>query len=318
MTDKVGAFLGEMRQLVAELYRPKLEDHGWKHSIRERCQHLANQLGHLREVYLAQKQTHPRTIQDLRNMLQSFATELAGQYSSYRLREMRMTLAQAYEELALQIRHSSASDQWMRTNTRAIRIPRTARSIFHAFNGLCFVLLYQFVLNRSQVLTLMLAFAGFFTFIEVVRRLYQPCNDFLVDKLFGQIARPQERYKITSATFYYAGLTVIAFLAPRIPVCLAILVLAIGDPAASIFGSRWRGKRFYNDKSWVGSLAFFLSSLTMTLLYLTIFSSGGFGTKLLAATTVSLVGAVVELFSDRVDDNFSVPVACALAGMIFF
>ncbi len=112
------------------------------------------------------------------------------------------------------------------------------------------------------------------------------------------------------------ALTIITFLAPKTAVGLGVLVLAIGDPVASALGSRYGKIRLANDKSLIGSLAFFSSATLACFAYLTMVSPMRSLSALGLAAAVAGIGAVVELFADKVDDNFSIPMACALSATL--
>ena len=92
-------------------------------------------------------------------------------------------------------------------------------------------------------------------------------------------------------------------------------MLAFGDPIASAIGYRWGRYRFKNGKSLVGSLAFLLASWTVLTIYLATFAAMPVPEWLLLAAVMGLAGAMVEVLVDKIDDNFTIPVASTLAGM---
>jgi dolichol kinase len=202
---------------------------------------------------------------------------------------------------------------------RSLRLPKTARSVLHVAAGLGGVLLYQFVLSQAQALTILASLLAVFTGLEISRRFSQRFNDFMVYRVFGAISRPQERYRINSASYYLLALTLITWLTPRPAACAAVLVLAFGDPTASWIGNRWGRLRLANDKSLEGSLAFFGISAPVLFAYLLLVMGQMSAMQcLLAAASICAVGTLVELFSHDLDDNFTVPVACALTGLLWF
>ena len=89
-------------------------------------------------------------------------------------------------------------------------------------------------------------------------------------------------------------------------------------PGASC-GARWGRIRLYNDKSLLGSAVFFAAGSIVSTIYLALAVAPMSPLRMIAiATSVSLVGTVVELFSDRLDDNFTIPVTCAAMAMLWF
>ncbi len=75
--------------------------------------------------------------------------------------------------------------------------------------GLTGAILYYFVLTRIQALAILVAIFLVFGVLEITRRFSGRWNDYLVDKVFGAIARPSERYRVNSSTFYVMALIII-------------------------------------------------------------------------------------------------------------
>ena len=123
--------------------------------------------------------------------------------------------------------------------------------------GLTGAILYYFVLTRIQALAILVAIFLVFGVLEITRCFSGRWNDYLVDKVFGAIARPSERYRVNSSTFYVMALIIIVLFLPKLPVIAAVLVLAFADPAASLIGKRWGRLTLFRDKTLAGSLAFF-------------------------------------------------------------
>ncbi|GAO28619.1 diacylglycerol/polyprenol kinase family protein [Geofilum rubicundum] len=100
---------------------------------------------------------------------------------------------------------------------------------------------------------------------------------------------------------------------------LAMLILAISDPAAALLGLNVEkfngqikliGHRF--DKTWLGSAAFFSSSLIISLIAL-YFNRELFDIKTFyVALSVALVSTLAELFSWRGSDNLTIPLSVIL------
>ena len=90
---------------------------------------------------------------------------------------------------------------------------------------------------------------------------------------------------------------------------VGVLVLAVGDSFSTLIG-KLLGKTpvFYNEeKSWEGSLAFFLSSYIVLV----------FVMDLREALFLSLSGALLESFKLRLDDNLTLPIfATSLAYLV--
>ena len=131
--------------------------------------------------------------------------------------------------------------------------------------------------------------------------------------------RPHERFQVNSASYYFFGLFLSALLFPKEAVLMGVLILGFGDPVASLVGQRYGRLKLYGEKSLAGSLAFLASGTLVafiyTLIYMDSFSIMG---KLGLCFFVALVGAAAELFTKKIDDNFTIPVACSMAGAFIF
>ncbi|MBN2496229.1 MAG: hypothetical protein JXR96_16670 [Deltaproteobacteria bacterium] len=317
LETSLSALALDLRQFVANLHRPQL-DAAWLGHARRRCQELAERVGRLRDQLAAHRQAVPQAFSEMRATLARFAGELGGRVSRGQLQQMRLALSRRYEDLLAQLRSLKMWRPELSRRIRSLRLPSWSRSAFHATMGAVGVLLYQFVLDRPTTLWIIAGLLSIFAGLDIARRFSSRFNDLLVDRLFGAIVRPQERYRIPSSTWYLLALAVVVLACPRPAACAAVLVLAFADPTASIVGSRWGRTRLANDKSLQGSLAFFSTGLLAAAAYLLLEGSLGWAQSMLAASSMAVVGTFVELFSDRLDDNFSVPVACALTGLLFF
>jgi dolichol kinase len=316
--DAVQNLAADFRQFVASLGNPRLGDRAWVKSMQERCRELSRRFGQLRDSLAARRENIPAMITDLRATLRSFGKDLADRYNSKRLQDVQAALVRRYEDFVAYMHKAKIWGAGVRPRFRSLRLPKAARSVFHAVIALSAVVLYQFVLTQTQAVIILLSLLSVFTVLEVSRRFSPRFNDFMVYKVFGAISRPQERYKTNSASYYLLALVIITLLTPHTAVCLAVLVLGFGDPVASFVGSRWGKYRLANDKSLIGFLSFFAVSLLASLAYLVMATSLPWSQIALIAGCIAMVGALVELFSHKFDDNFTIPVACALTGLIWF
>ena len=178
------------------------------------------------------------------------------------------------------------------------------RKLLHSFFGLILisVLFYSGRKNLIILLSLMLLLGS----IMVVWRLQG--RQIPVAGWFEEtFERENVRFPGYGAFWYVVGTLLAAlFLGNPDEIAAAILTLAAGDSAATIFGVRGRHPLPYNRcKTIEGSIAFFVFSLTAFLFV------GWMGVALAALT------AVVESLPLPVDDNLTIPVAAALFFIIF-
>jgi len=69
----------------------------------------------------------------------------------------------------------------------------------------------------------------------------------------------------------------------------------------------------------LGVAAFILVSFAATTAFLFLIANDlTVGSKLSLALAVSLGGAVAELFSERIDDNLTIPILCAEIASLWF
>lgn len=97
---------------------------------------------------------------------------------------------------------------------------------------------------------------------------------------------------------------------------LPMLVLAISDPLAGFFGvsitignSKIRIFSRTLEKTYAGSLTFFISSLLISIIALSIRNWYLGMETFLLAVAVALVGTIVEMLSPKGSDNLSVPLS---------
>ena len=130
--------------------------------------------------------------------------------------------------------------------------------------------------------------------------------------MFGAISRPREMYRINGATWYTFAVLTVLLAFPMRAAEIGIIILALADPAATLAGRRWGRRRIWRDKSFVGAGTFFVVAWVIGLVFSLIVPGGPVGSeRLIMATVVALVGVIAEVFTERIDDNYTVPVLCA-------
>jgi dolichol kinase len=298
----------ELRQFVLNLQRPELADQRWFRMARQRGLELADQVQGLRQRLGTTHQTLANLLADLYRILHTCAEELRQCCAVPRLRQLCRSLARKYEDVVRELRHEPVAH-----DLRALRLPKLARAGFHVFMGVVAVFLYQVVLTWGQAMVAMGSVVALGFVLEVGRRLSPWLNGLLVDHLFRHIIRPRERYQVNSATYMVVAMLLIGLTLPQPAVCAAILVLALGDPIASLVGQRWGRVRLANDKTLVGCLAFFVTSMVVTSTYFLWAVPDSVPRLLGVAFLISMVGTITELKTTRLDDNFTIPVVCAVS-----
>jgi dolichol kinase len=179
------------------------------------------------------------------------------------------------------------------------------RKFFHLI-PLVFPLASTFGLLGRTHLLLILGVAALFTLcLDTARRKYRPIGKAFAG-IFGSFLRWGERENPVASTYFFVGMFLSLLFFPTPIAAASMYILIVGDTMAAIVGMAWGRTRIWG-KSLEGSLAFFLSSLAILLVF------GRLDLSIVFAG--ALVGTFVELLPLPVNDNLTIPV---LAGLSMF
>ncbi|MDP2270152.1 MAG: hypothetical protein Q8N23_10095 [Archangium sp.] len=213
-------------------------------------------------------------------------------------------LQPAYIELAKRLKAESI-------HVPSLRPTNYARNVFHVMTAVSVVALLEFMNNPPLVLAIAAFFAAAAWSTELARRL-SPRMNVLVMKVFNPVAHPHEVQRVNSATWYTTALLLLASTQSTLLCVTGVVVLGIGDPIAALVGRRFGRIKLLHGRSLEGTVAFAISATVATFVAFLIFhSSLGLAMALGLAAAASIAGALAELFSLRVDDNFSIPLSAA-------
>lgn len=245
-----------------------------------------------------------RSLKGIARPLDELCSRLArGDSARAAFTTFRTCAAPRYEAFVTRLRA-------MRVEAPSLRPRNMARSTFHTLSALvavlCIVLAPWVVVQGIAV--------SFFVFswtLEIGRRYSESLRG-LSMKLFGRFIHPHEHVRVNSATWYASALVIIAFTFSPMACALGVAALGFGDPAAAWVGRRWGRTRLRAARSLQGTIAFVAVTFAVTgLLLFLVPSDLSFGVKLGLAAVASVTGAVAELFSGRIDDNFAIPTVVA-------
>ncbi|MEO0224478.1 MAG: hypothetical protein ABIL76_05240 [candidate division WOR-3 bacterium] len=121
--------------------------------------------------------------------------------------------------------------------------------------------------------------------------------------IFGSILKKNEISDWTGATYLAISYALINVLFEKEIVIFSLIVLAICDPIAAIFGTYIRPNIRIYKKSINGLIGFYISGIIISLL---LFENISLFSKILAV----LISGIVEVFTP-IDDNLSVPLTTA-------
>jgi dolichol kinase len=310
--------IDSLRRYLDEIETPRLGDGAWRERIRTAGSDLKARLAALGPALRERQSELQAAVERVGVQLDAYSDALAAHPDVAVVRGRLADLHRGYEELLLELKARRVARAAALASSRQLKPRNYARNAFHAMNGIVAAVMYELVLSREQAMWVLGSILAVFGTLEITRRFSDRWNDFLVDKLFGAISRPSERYRVNSATIYLIALILIVAVFPREAVGAAVLILGLGDPAASIIGKRWGRRKLFRDKSLAGSLGFAGVSFAAVAVYFTLADAvAGTAATLGVAAVLAVVGAVTELLSSRIDDNFSIPVVCAAVAALF-
>jgi dolichol kinase len=194
----------------------------------------------------------------------------------------------------------------------AARPTNVTRTLLHVASGLLSVALVHLVTSRAWLIAIPGTVAVAAWSMEIARRQSGAINDRLM-VFFKRIAHPGERYRVNSSTWYATALTLLAAFATPRAAEVGILVLAVGDPAAGVIGRSIGRIPLRANRSLEGTLGFVLVAGLLVVAWLLAFDHLTVATALIVAFTAAAAGALAELGSTELDDNFTIPLVSACA-----
>jgi len=158
--------------------------------------------------------------------------------------------------------------------------------------------------------------AGTFWVLEALRRPFPRFNVLLM-RFFRPIAHTAEAHRVNSATWYMTALTLLALTQSTFLCVVGVAVLGFADPAASFFGRRWGRVPLVRGRTLEGTVGFVVAgTIVATAALQLVGPRPTLGLALLVAFASALAGAVAELLSRRLDDNFTIPLVSATTAFV--
>lgn len=219
----------------------------------------------------------------------------------------RKQLQHAYEAL-------SVSLQAWSVHVPSLRPTNHTRNVFHAMMGVGCVLLVEEVLRGQALWLPPLVFAVTFWCLEGMRNFNAHARALLL-WIFKTIAHPHERYRVNSATWFTTALVIVGYLFEPMICAVAVIILALADPAAAVIGRRFGKIKLVNGRTLEGSSAFFVVGSLAAIAVLAIWHGELSPLSMIAiAVGAALPATLVELYTRLLDDNLAVPVSAAVGG----
>lgn len=221
----------------------------------------------------------------------------------------KKTLQPAYEAMALSLRAQ-------KIHVPTLRPTNWARSVFHVAGAALAILLIEYLPTALLLTCAAAAYAGTFWTLEIARRRSAAANVALM-KFFKPLAHAHEAARVNSSTWYASALVLLTLTRSPVLCLVAVAILGIGDPMAAFIGRRYGRIKLLHGRSLEGTLAFFVSGTVVAVGLLRLFHPAlGLGLSLGISVAAAAFGAIAEVLSLRIDDNFSVPLAAALGGAL--
>ena len=209
----------------------------------------------------------------------------------------------AYESLAAWLRSAALP-------APSLRPTNYTRNIFHVGSALAALLVIVLSPSRGWIIAAAATLFGAAWTMEAARRTSPQINERLM-RLFGKVAHAHERHRVNSSTWYGTALLILSLWSAPAVSAIAVAVLGIGDPVAALVGRRFGRTRLRAGRSLEGSLGFTVTASLVAFAIATVLLPGTVGVHLIVALVAGLSGAVVEIFSTRVDDNLTIPLGVA-------
>jgi dolichol kinase len=230
------------------------------------------------------------------------AAELREAWSGF-----RKQLQQAYEALGVSLKAWSVQ-------VPSLRPTNHVRNVFHMGMGTTCVVVIEELLIQRPLWLAPLIFACTFWFLEGLRHYNARARSILF-WIFSPIAHPHERYRVNSSTWFATALVVIGLLFEPMICAVAVIILGLADPAAAVVGRRLGRLKLVNGRTVEGSATFVVVGALAATAVLRIWHPElSPGAALIIALGAAVPAALAELYSRRIDDNFSVPMTAAIGG----
>lgn len=216
----------------------------------------------------------------------------------------------AYTSMAASLRKE-------RVHVPSLRPTNYPRTVLHVGSALAGLAIIEAFHDPRISFGIALAWAAAAWTMEISRR-HVPIINALLMRLLGPVAHAHETHRVNSATWYATALVLLAATQAPALCAVAVVVLGVGDPFAAMVGRRFGRVKLLHGRSLEGTLGFLVSAAVVTFAVLRLFHSASLGLvpALVVAGSAALAGALAELFSFRLDDNFSIPLSAAAGAAI--
>lgn len=185
------------------------------------------------------------------------------------------------------------------------------RKFFRIGAGIVFPVIYYFSPNKIIVEMLLLYLLGIMTTLEAMRYISPNLWRTVAEHSKGILKVRQGMITGTTALLI-STIIVIALFDKQIAI-VSLIYMLFGDTASAVIGSQY-GKVKIGDKSLEGSLAFFITTMVIALIF---FQWGIFRIPLLILSLGAIAATVTEALPIEINDNLTVAPAAAIVMQFF-
>lgn len=229
-------------------------------------------------------------------------------------RRFRRKMQPAYEAMAAALRDA-------RIHVPTLRPTNYTRNAVHLGFALSSLVLLSLVQDWSILKIISLVFAVTAWTFELSRK-YSPAVNRALMWFFGPIAHPHEAHRVNSSTWYATAILILLHVSSPPAIAVALAVLGIGDPLAALVGRKYGRIKLVHGRSLEGTAAFVLGGTCLSIgALLLLYPALGLSAVMVVALAGAVAGSLAELWSLRLDDNFTVPLAAwaaAEAALLLF
>lgn len=180
------------------------------------------------------------------------------------------------------------------------------RKILH-LSGLLTVVVYTFVLNYfSEQMAILVLTAGLLVLLEIeyIRLEHRP----KIANAFSALLRKHEKTQLNGAVFFLISCIIVFAAFDYWVAFVAMFMTVFGDMFAAIVGKSFGKIKIWRKKTLVGTLAGFAANLLVGFLILP--------GEWLLVFSMALTATLVELFTNKLDDNLTVPLSAGFVGQM--
>ncbi|NTU68084.1 MAG: phosphatidate cytidylyltransferase [Chlorobiaceae bacterium] len=187
-----------------------------------------------------------------------------------------------------------------------------ARKAIH-LSSLLIPLIYCRI-SRELALTILIPMTAGFLSVDILKN-FVPAVSVWYHGTFAPMLRQHElqkdRIHLNGATWITLSAFILIALFPKMIAVTAFAMVSISDTMAALVGKRF-GRHRFGEKSYEGSLAFFASAVAIAAAVPHVLLPAGLA---MAAAGTIAEAVVIRIGGFKIDDNISVPLAAAVAGL---